>query len=83
MKKGVLRDSMEKEVNVMNIDGKEFFLVDVIDKYHYFSETANPENICILKEKYENDEMYLVSLKDVEVDKALLLYGKKYEDTSN
>ena len=69
---------MNEKVSVMNIDGKEFFRVGIIDKYHYFAELDKPENICILKEEEESGETYLVSLNDIEVDKALLLYNKNY-----
>lgn len=74
---------MKEELReVMNIDGKEFFLVDVIDKYHYFAEINKPDSLCILKEQLENGEEYLVNLREVEVDKALLLFNKKYGDAN-
>lgn len=73
----------EITVDTIDIDGKEFFLVDKIDKYNYFAEIENPENICILKDKVEDEEELYVSLDDdKEVDKALILYYEKYGNTN-
>jgi hypothetical protein len=69
-------------VDVIDIEGKDFFLVDTLDEYNYFSEIDNPENICIMKKEHENGEEVYVSLEsDEEVDKALVLYYEKFGNT--
>lgn len=68
-------------VDALEIDGKEFILVEKIEEYYFFSEENNPENVCVLKEKVENEEELLVSLDDdAEIDKAFDLLEAKYEN---
>ena len=68
-------------VDVLEIDGKDFILIDKIDKYYFFSEENNPENVCILKEVVEDEEELLVSLDDdAEVDKDFDLIEEKYKN---
>lgn len=74
-------DSKVKKVIV--IDGKEFFLLDNIEKYYYFSEVNNPSNICILKESMKNGKEIFVNMKKFEIDKALQLYSEKYKEVNN
>lgn len=67
-------------VDALEIDGKDFILVDKIDKYYFFSEEKNPENVCVLKEVIEDGEEMLVSLDDdSEVDKAFDMIEEKYK----
>ena len=73
----------DKLVNVIDIDGKDFFLIDVIDKYNFFAEVNNSANICILKEDIIDGEEYLINLERFEVDKALMLFYKKHEKYNN
>lgn len=65
----------EKEVEVVKIDGKEFYVIATIDKYNYLSEISNPSNLIVLKECGEE----LISVKDDELDEALEKY---YQNTS-
>lgn len=66
---------MMQEVEVYEIEGKEFYVVATIDKYHYLAEITNPNNIIVLKNYGEE----LKSLTDEELDKALILY---YQNTN-
>lgn len=69
------------ETKSIKIDGKEFILLDQVDKYYFFFEESNPENICVLKEKIEDKEELLVSLDDdSEIDKAFDLIEEKYQN---
>lgn len=70
-------------VDALEIDGKDFILVDTIDKYYFFSEENDPENVCILKEIVEDGEELLVSLDDdAEIDKAFDLFQEKYANNN-
>ena len=69
----------EVAVDVIEIDGKEFCLVDSIDQYNFFVQMDNADNIYVLKEVTENGEEFYKSLEnDEEVDKALVMYYEKY-----
>ena len=64
----------EVNMNVLELDGKDFLLVETVGKYNFFVEVDNYDNICILKEVIENDESMFVNLEEDEVDEALGLY---------
>ena len=66
----------EVMVDTIEIDDKEFFLVDKIDKYYFFAEINTTDNICILK----NENNDLVKLDEDEIDKALVLFNNKYSE---
>lgn len=69
----------EVAVEVIEIDGKEFCLVDSINQYNFFVQMDNSDNIYVLKEVTENGEEFYKSLEnDEEVDKALVMYYEKY-----
>lgn len=69
--------------DVVEIDGKEFFLVNTVGKYSFFAEVGNTSNVYVLKEVTEDGENYLVSLDNThELEQAFLLYNEKYEDAS-
>lgn len=68
----------EVMVDVIELDGKEFFQVDSISKYSFFAEVSDPKNICVLKEDVQDGEIVLVSLDEDEIDKAFSLYYEKY-----
>lgn len=75
----------EKEIltDVINIEGKDFFLIDTVDSYVFYAEEANPENFLVLKEISDNGEKYIVSLDDnQEFEKAISLYYQKFRDVS-
>lgn len=75
----------EKEIltDVINIKGKDFFLIDTVDSYVFYAEEANPENFLVLKEISDNGEKYIVSLDDnQEFEKAISLYYQKFRDVS-
>ena len=75
----------EKEIltDVINIEGKDFFLIDTVDSYVFYAEEANPENFLVLKEISDNGEKYIVSLDDNQkIEKAISLYYQKFRDVS-
>ena len=75
----------EKEIltDVINIEGKDFFLIDTVDSYVFYAEEANPENFLVLKEISDNGEKYIVSLDDNQkFEKAISLYYQKFRDVS-
>lgn len=64
------------EINVINIDGIEYTLIDKIDKYIYLLDLNNPNNFKIMTET--KDE--LVSVTDeMEINIALDLFNKKLQ----
>ena len=72
----------EVNMNVLEIDGKDFLLVETVGKYNFFVELNNYDNICILKEVVENDEIVFVNLEEDEVDEALGLYYEKLKNAN-
>ena len=72
----------EVNMNVLEIDGKDFLLVETVGKYNFFVELNNYDNICILKEVVENDESVFVNLEEDEVDEALGLYYEKLKNAN-
>lgn len=68
-----------KEVNVkaIDIDGKDFLLIETIGEYNFFVEDGNSSNICVLKEIEENNESFYVNVDEDEFDKAFCLYYEK------
>lgn len=79
-------DSMD-EVNVtkIDIDGKEYFLIDSIsdDKnvYNFFCNPNDKDDIYVLKDKDEGEESFYVSLdNENEIDYAFSLFFQKYNE---
>ena len=72
----------EVNMNILELDGKDFLLVETVDKYNFFVEVDNYDNICILKEVIENDESMFVNLEEDEVDEALGLYYEKLKNAN-
>ena len=75
----------EREIlsDVINVDDKDFFLIDTVDNYAFYAEEANPENFLVLKEVSDSGETYIVSLDDDhEFEKAISLYYEKFRDVS-
>jgi len=72
----------EVSMNVLEIDGKDFILVATVDKYNFFVEQDNIENICVLKEVIEDNESYYVNLEEEEFDNAFNLYYEKMKGTN-
>lgn len=70
-----------KEVEVINIDDKEYALIDTIkseeNTYNYFVNTENVMDFCILKEDAED---YISLDNESEFNKALSLYKDKHKD---
>ena len=67
------------ETSVVEIDGKEFFLLNTLDKYMFYVDKDNPEDFYIFKEVNVDGEEYIVSLDDEdEYDNALDMYYEKY-----
>lgn len=64
---------------VIEIDGKEFFLVNTVEQYMFYSELGAPSNFYIFKEVVSDGEEYIVTLDDEEeYDKALVMYYDKF-----
>lgn len=72
----------EVNMNVLEIDGKDFVLVETVDKYNFFVEDGNTQNICVLKEVEENNEVMYVNLDEEEFDYAFNLYYEKLKGTN-
>ena len=72
----------EISMNVLEIDGKDFVLIETVDKYNFFVEQDNIENICVLKEVIEDNESFFVEIEDDEFDKAFSLYYEKLKSTN-
>ncbi len=69
--------------DVIEFEGKSFFLVTTIDKYMFFSNENEPSDFLVLKEIIDEGEEFIVSLDDDrEYDKALSLYYEKYEEVT-
>ena len=70
------------EVNTMEIDGKEFFELDVLsndkNKYDFFAEINNPKNIKVYKLIEENGEEFLEDVNSIELVEAFRLFNIKY-----
>lgn len=70
------------EVNTMELDGKEFFEVDVLvkgeNKYDYFVEINDPKNVKIFKLVSIDDEEHLIDVDGVELVEAFRLFNIKY-----
>lgn len=75
------------EVNVtsIEIDGKEYLLIDSIsdDKnvYNFFCNPNDKDDIYVLKDKDEGEESFYVSLdNENEIDYAFSLFFQKYSE---
>ena len=75
------------EVNVtsIEIDGKEYLLIDSIsdDKnvYNFFCNPNDKDDIYVLKDKNEDNEKFYVSLdNENEIDYAFSLLFQKYSE---
>ena len=74
-----------KDVQTLEIDGKEYILVDSISSekktYYYFSNESDVSDIQILTEKEENNEEYFISLdSEYEFNYALSLFFNKHKN---
>lgn len=67
----------EVSVNAIDIDGKDYILIETIGEYNFFVEENNPVNVRVLKEIYEDNESFYVSVDEDEFDKAFSLYYEK------
>lgn len=66
----------EQEVDVVEIEDKEFYIVDNIESYSYLSEINNPSNIIVLK---DDGEFLSSPENEEEVENALNLYNQKHK----
>ena len=72
----------EVQVITIELDGKEYFLVDSVDeaknKYHFFANMNNNEEIIVMKDAENNGEMFYITVDDDdEYDLAFGLYYNK------
>lgn len=70
------------ETITIEIDGKEYFLVNTIshnnNTYNFFANINNVQDIQILKEDIINNEKYYIPIEnDTEFELALSLYYNK------
>lgn len=70
----------EVSVKAIDIDGKDFLLIETIGEYNFFVEEANTENICVLKEIEDDNESFYVGVDENEFDKAFSLYYEKLKE---
>lgn len=73
------------QVVTIDLDGKEYFLVDSVnfekDNYHFFANSNNNEDIIVMKDKEEDGEMFYVTVdSDTEYDQAFALYFNKLKN---
>lgn len=74
-----------EEVKTLEIDGKEYFLVDSIfngkKTYYYFSNETDASDIYILTDKTENNQEYFVSIDtEKEYNNALVLFLENHKE---
>lgn len=72
----------EISMNVLEIEGKDFVLIETVGEYNFFVEQDNTQNICVLKEVEEDNETFYVDLDEEEFDKAFSLYYEKLKSTN-
>ncbi len=74
-----------EEVKTLEIDGKEYFLVDSISNnektYYYFSNESDVSDIYVLTDKEKDGQEYFVSPStEHEYNSALALFLKKHRE---
>lgn len=70
----------EIELNLININDKEYFLIDTLvgkNTYYYFSNIKDANDVIVLK---DNDDNFISLDSDMERDYALSLFYEKYKD---
>ena len=75
----------EIQVITIELDGKEYFLVDSVNntknKYHFFVNTNNNEEIIVMKDaKADGETFYITVDDDNEYDLAFNLYYNKLKN---
>ena len=69
---------MIKETIILE-DGIEYIITDAINNYLYLNNINDPNDFCIRKKIIENNEEYIIGLKDLEeYYNALKLFEEKY-----
>ena len=69
---------MEKELKIIEVNQKKYFLVDKINQYYYFSNLKDNHDILI----FEEDED-LVSIDDEKMEYVLGLFYDKFKNNTN
>lgn len=72
-----------EELNIIELNGHNYFLFDTLsgngNTYNFFANVENQQEICVLKDKVEGDEEFLVSLdSEDENDYAFRLFYEKH-----
>jgi len=72
-----------KELDVFEIDGKEYAIISEIEdnnnKYVFLCNVNNPKDFCVRKKVFVDNEEFLSLLdNDLEFDKVVELFSKKY-----
>ena len=65
-----------REMDPIEINGTNYMILEVIDKYYYLSEIANPNNIRVFKE----DNGYIESIDSTLEEEALSMYYEKHNN---
>lgn len=70
------------DLNIVEIDGKDYFEIESIkgkeNLYYYYGNENDPEDFKIFKLKKENNEEYLDDLSYVEIAEAFKLFNEKH-----
>lgn len=66
----------EREIDTIEINGINYIILEIIDRYYYLSEIDNPNNIRVFKENNE----YIESIDSDEEEQALAMYYEKYNN---
>lgn len=75
----------EIQVITIELDGKEYFLVDSVNdaknNYHFFANTNNNEEIIVMKDAKADGEIFYITVDDDdEYDLAFNLYYNKLKN---
>ena len=76
------------EINVLNIHGKDCYLVDSItdfgtgNAYHFFSNIDDASDMYILKDKNVDGKECFVAVSEMEFLDAMTLFYEKHKDDS-
>ena len=72
------------ELNVIDIDGKEYFEIEYIkgktNTYYYYGNEENPEDFKIFKCVIKEDQEFLEELNYDEFNEAAKLFNEKHHN---
>lgn len=69
------------ERDILNVDGKDYFLIVSIEGYYYFAGVENQNDFFVKKKEIVDNEEYFVSLDSIdELNKAMEIFSKHWRD---